>query len=288
MFNQSILDTRDKSDGNDTLSLGILLEKIHRDGGYDFREYKCGTVIRRLQRRLHATGSKTYREYMSFLDACPDEYEMLAEDIAIKVSSFFRSEYSFQQVNELVLPELIAAKRLRKQHSLRFWSTACTRGEEPYSIAMLLHRFFENEACDFDVSIYASDISRRSLQEAQFGEYSGKDIAALRPAILNDYFRHRGEKYIIADEIKRMVSFCRFNLTSAESPPFSNLDCIFCCNILIYLQRSLQSRVLDMLYNALATPGYLVLGEAETLTNNLSNKMECLDAKAKIYKKNGG
>ena len=82
-----------------------------------------------------------------------------------------------------------------------------------------------------------------------------------------------------------MLHFSYFDLASTIEPPFVNLDCIFCCNVLIYLQKQLQERVLEMLYNSLATPGYLILGEVETPTGNLRGKVECLDSKAKIYKK---
>jgi len=85
-----------------------------------------------------------------------------------------------------------------------------------------------------------------------------------------------------------MVSFSYFDLTSTIRQPFVNLDCIFCCNVLLYLQKTLQERVLNMLYDSLAAPGYLILGEVETPTSNLRDKLECLDAKAKIYKKNRG
>ena len=277
---------RDNARGSESPYLNLLLDKVYQDSGYDFREYKCGTLTRRLQRRLHTTGSKTYQEYMALLDTCPEEYESLTEDLTIKVSSFFRNGHSFQQIAKLVLPELLADKREQKQRSLNFWSTACTRGKEPYSIAIMLCQFLGDELRDFDISIYASDISRHSLHEAQSGRYSAKDKATLPPTILDSYFKHRGGKYFVVNEIRRMVSFRYFNLVSTASPPFANLDCIFCCNILIYLQRRLQEKVLDMLYNCLATPGYLVLGEVETPTDGLISKMECLDTKAKIYKKN--
>ncbi|MBA7685457.1 Chemotaxis protein methyltransferase [subsurface metagenome] len=134
---------------------------MYRDTGYDFREYKRGTVTRRLERRLHATGAKTYLGYMEFLDAHPEEYQRLANDLIIKVSGFFRSPYTFQQVARLVLPELTLFKRNRGERKLRLWSTACARGEEPYSIAILLAGFLGNQRQDFDISIYATDISRQ-------------------------------------------------------------------------------------------------------------------------------
>ncbi len=138
---------------SDAITLNSLLEKVYRDGGYDFREYKRGTVIRRLERRLHATGAKTYLEYMQFLDIHPEEYQRLADDLTIKTSGFFRSPYAFEQVARLVLPELVSYKRARRQPSLRLWSTACARGEEPYSIAILLAEFLGNKLQDFNISI---------------------------------------------------------------------------------------------------------------------------------------
>jgi chemotaxis methyl-accepting protein methylase len=82
-----------------------------------------------------------------------------------------------------------------------------------------------------------------------------------------------------------MLHFSYFDLTSTTQPPVAELDCVFCCNVLIYLQTQLQEKVLDMLYHSLASPGYLILGEAELPTGSLRQQLECLDIKAKIYKK---
>jgi chemotaxis methyl-accepting protein methylase len=275
----------DMSAENNGQALDLLLEKVYRDGGHDFRDYKRGTVTRRLQRRLYTAGATTYLEYMRFLDSHPEEYQRLADDLTIKVSGFFRSRHTFQQVAELVLPELVAYKRNRGQQRLSIWSTACARGEEPYSIAILLADFLGNQLPEFEISIHASDINRQALSEARGGIYSPKEVENLPPAILESYFTRNDESYVTNSNIRQMVSFSYFDLTSTKPPPFANLDCVFCCNILIYLQRQLQKKVLGMVYDSLATPGYLVLGEVETLTDSLRPKLECLDAKARIYKK---
>jgi len=272
---------------NDDIALDLLLEKVYRDKGHDFREYKHGTVIRRLERRLHATGARTYFDYMRFLDIHPEEYQKFSDDLTLKISDFFRSQYTFHQVAKLVLPELVSYKRNQGKRSLRFWSAACARGEEPYSIAILLAEFLGNRRQDFDISIYATDISRQALEEAQAGVFSPKDVEGITDTILESYFIHRGESYEVRDDIRQMVSFSYFDLTSTIRLPFLNLDCIFCCNVLIYLQTQLQERVLEMLYKSLATPGYLVLGEVETPTSSLRERLGCLDSKAKIYTKNG-
>ncbi len=271
--------------GNDNTTLDLLLKKVYRESGYDFHDYKRGTIRRRLERRLYATGTGTYRDYIRFLDTHPEEYQEFASNLTIKVSGFFRSEYTFHQLTKLVLPELFSAPDRKDRRGLNFWSTACARGEEPYSIAILLAEFLEEQRPDLDITIHATDISVPALQEAQAGVYSAKDMANVSDAIRKRYFRQCTQGYRVKAGIRQMVKFSYFDLTSTTEPPLHNLDGIFCCNVLIYLQTRLQERVLEMLYKALATGGYLVLGEVETPTNNLRERLECLDGKAKIYKK---
>ena len=227
-------DMRDTTVASNTTALNSLLEKVYRVERYDFREYKRGTVTRRLERRLHATGAKTYLDYMEFLDDHPEEYQRLADDLTIKVSGFFRSPYTFQQVARLVLPELVSYPKKRGERSLRFWSTACAQGEEPYSIAIMLTEYLGHRLPDFDISIHATDISQQALKEAQAGIYSPKDIEGLPSTILESYFTRYGEVYGIRPDIRQMVNFSYFDLASTTKPPFLNLDCIFYCNVLIY------------------------------------------------------
>ncbi|NWF91673.1 MAG: protein-glutamate O-methyltransferase CheR [Syntrophaceae bacterium] len=269
----------------DIKDLDLLLEKVYREGGYDFRGYRRGTVTRRLEKRLHATGRETCQDYIQFLDTHPEEYEKLADCLTIKVSGFFRNSYAFHQVAHLVLPELVSEKRRRKDRSLRVWSTACARGQEPYSIAILIAEFLGCERERFDISIYATDISRTALKEAEAGRYSPKEVNGLPKTILKNYFSHADGHYQATADMKRSIHFSHFDLTSSPQPPFMNLDLIFCCNILIYLQKQLQEHVLDMLYRSLRSQGYLILGESETLPNSLRTKLSCLDTKARIYKK---
>jgi chemotaxis methyl-accepting protein methylase len=265
--------------------LDSLLEKVYREGGYDFRDYRRGTVIRRLERRLHATKTNTCPDYIQFLDTHPEEYEKLAECLTIKVSGFFRSSYAFEQITRRVLPDLVSEKRKRQDYSLRVWSTACARGEEPYSIAILLAEFLGHQRQNFNISIHATDISRQALNEAKSGIYSPQDVEGLSDTILGNYFNHVDERYEVRADIKQMLHFSYFDLTSLARPPFMNLDLIFCCNVLIFLQKPLQKRVLEMLYDSLRSLGYLILGESETPLANQRAKLECIDRKAKIYRK---
>ena len=270
---------------NNDQALDFLLEKVYRGGGYDFRNYKRGTVTRRLQRRLYATGTNSYEKYTRFLESHPEEYQSLAEDLTIKVSGFFRSRHTFQQVARLVLPGLVAHKIKQGERNLSLWSAACARGEEPYSIAILLADFLGSQLAEFEVSIHASDINHRALTEAKAGVYSSKDLENLSPHTLKNLFSRNGDSYMVNSNIRQMVNFSYFDLVSSSPPPFTPVDCVFCCNILIYLQRQLQEKVLSLAYDSLTIPGYLVLGEVETPTDNLRPRLECINAKAKIYKK---
>ncbi len=270
----------------DVVMLNALLDKVYKDSGYDFREYKRGTVMRRLARRLHATGARTYPNYMKFLDTHSEEYHKFADDLTIKTSGFFRSPYTSQQIARLVLPELVSSKTRHGGWSLKFWSTACARGEEPYSMAILLTEVLRHRLRDFDISIYATDISREAMKKAEAGVYSPQETEGVSIPIRERYFIPYNGNYSVNNDIRQMVTFSYFDLTSTIHPPLANLDCVLCCNVLIYLQEQLQERVLNMLYDSLATPGYLILGEVETPPNSLRSKLECLDIKARIYKKN--
>ena len=222
---------------------------------------------------------------MRFLDLHSDEYDRFADYLTIKVSSFFRSPHTYRQMAALVLPEIIQCKERRKDYCLRFWSAGCARGEEAYSMAIMLADFLGEDRTHYDITVYASDIGYLDLNKLRSGIYPASDVESLPRSILDRYFLPDGDNYKVRANIRQMVKFFHFDLTSADGLPLPGMDCIFCCNVLIYFQRQLQERVLDQLYNSLAVPGYLVLGEVETPTAALLEKLECLDSKTKIYKK---
>jgi two-component system CheB/CheR fusion protein len=110
-------------------------------------------------------------------------------------------------------------------------------------------------------------------------------MEGLPESVREEYFMKNGDNYELRLDIRQMVKFSYLDLTSSTTPPFTGVDCIFCCNVLIYWQRPLQGQVLGMLHRALATPGYLVLGEVETLTDSVRRRLTCLDDRTRIYKK---
>ena len=265
----------------------LLLDKVYLNSGRDFRRYRQETIVRRLHRRLDATGCGSCREYMRFLDDCPQEYERLADCLTIAQSGFFRTKHAFERVARIALRELVAYKMERGQRTLRLWSAACAGGQEPYSIAILLEEALGPELQGFDVAVYATDVNRYALAKAMHGTYSVEEVEKLPPRIVESYFRAGLDDYEVAPAVRQMVSFSYFDLVANRHAPFSNLDCVFCCNVLIYLETQLQTALLHMLYDTLSDPGYLVLGQVETVDSSLSRRFECVDTTAKIFKKAG-
>ncbi len=277
--------TESQVDSKSSTELDLLLEKVYREAGFDFRNHRHSMLARRLERRLLSLDLKDLSEYIQYLDSHQEEYNRFVEHNTIKVSGFCRCPRTFDQMAKLVLPEMVAEKRSRGERSLKFWSAACARGEEAYSIAIMLDTSLGESKSEFDVHVCGSDISRKSLSAAREGIYFAEDIAKFPEQQREQYFTRHGPGFLINPGITEMMDFAYYDLTSSAPPPIKNPDCIFCCNVLIYWQRELQAEVLGRLCEALAVPGYLVLGEVETPTPNIAGRLVCLDSRAKIYKK---
>ena len=149
----------------------------------------------------------------------------------------------------------------------------------------MLAGFLGENRADYDINIYASDVGYMDIKRLQSGIFTAEEVEELPRSILDRYFIPRGDDYQVIPDIRHMVHFFHLDLAAADGQTLPEMDCIFCCNVLIYFQRQIQERVLDRLYHSMAAPGYLVLGEVETPTSALLQKLECLDSKAKIYKK---
>ena len=279
--------------------LQCLLEKVYRERGFDFREYKESTLTRRLARRLHARGAETYADYAGILDQDPTEYDRLFNDLTINVTSFFRDDVAFNALEEVVLPALIgrqtgeprgggapAPLHLRTPAPLlRIWSAGCATGEEPYSIAMLLlERLGQDIGC-WDVSILATDVDAKALGRAHEEVFGPRDVEGIRPAWLERYFVAEGEAFRVRPALRQLVTFEVHNLVS--DPPYRDLDLVVCRNVLIYFAPPLQTRVLKGFHEGLREGGFLLLGKAEVPVGETRGLFQCVDRKAKLYRKAG-
>jgi chemotaxis protein methyltransferase CheR len=188
----------------------------------------------------------------------------VVEAMTTNETSFFRDVNPFAAMEQEVLPELIRARGAQRQLSI--WSAACSSGQEPYSLAMLIrHRF--PQLSRWNVRIVASDLSAEMLGRAAAGRYSQMEVNRGLPApLLVRYFRRDGQHWQIADEVRQMVEFRAMNLIQPWAP-LPPLDVVFLRNVLIYFDVATKRQILAQVRRVLRPDGYLFLGAAETTLN---------------------
>lgn len=191
----------------------------------------------------------------------------IIDAITTNETLFFRDGSPFEALQHKALPELIDAKaKTGHARRLRIWSAACSTGQEPYSIAMVLHELIP-DIIKWDIHILATDISDAVLRQASLGVYSTFEIdRGLQPALLQRYFTRHDKTYKVKDELRSLVSFGRQNLHE----PFANpgpFDIIFCRNVVIYFSAAARKDIFHRLGDSLVADGYLFVGSAESLSD---------------------
>jgi chemotaxis protein methyltransferase CheR len=256
-----------------------LRQMVHARTGLDLAPYKDRFIERRIAIRLRATGHARLGDYLGFLDSEPGELDRLVRCLTIHVSSFFRNAGTYESIRREVFPQLFAAGASRH---VRFWSVGCSRGEEPYSLAILVREHLGEQRRGWDVHIDAIDVDDRVLEEAKAGEYGPNQLTELPPELRARYFS--GESRLrLAPEIRRMVRFHRRDILM--DPPGDGYDFVLCRNLLIYLDRPGQEKVLERFARALRPGGFLVLGRTEVFVGAARTAFEVVDARERIYRR---
>lgn len=256
--------------------LGLLRARHDRD----FRYYKRGTLLRRIQRRMSLNHIQDSGEYLAYLRQRPLEVDALAQDLMISVTHFFRDPEAWAYLEKTVLPELLA----QKAGVLRAWTPGCATGEEAYTLAMLLLERLPPYQKGPLIQVFASDMNAGALARARSGLYADGIAADLAPARLQRFFREEDGYYRVTKELRDVVTFALQNLIS--DPPFGRLDLISCRNVLIYLEPAVQEKVIGLFHFALNPGGYLFLGNAETIGSQ-KDLFEVVSNKWRIYRRVG-
>jgi two-component system CheB/CheR fusion protein len=251
--------------------------------GHNFRHYKRATVLRRIERRMQVRYVHTLPEYRDVLASDASEYKALLDDMLIGVTNFFRDRDAFEALERDVIPELF--KDRTPGEEVRAWVAACATGEEAYSLAMLLadQAALTEPAPIFQV--FASDIDEEAIDTARHGCYPTSIITDVAPARLRQYFNKEDDCYRTRKTLRDRILFASHNLL--RDPPFSRLDLISCRNLLIYLNRDVQLRVLQTFHFALKPGGYLFLGTSES-AESVSDYFIPVDKKHRIYRARTG
>ncbi len=250
----------------------LLRDFIHSYCGIFFDDGSKFLLERRLSRRLEQHRLKNFEEYYRFLRydrKREEELNVLIDNLTTNETYFFRENPQLRAFSEEILPEL--RESLAERKVLRIWSAGCSTGEEPYTIAMLLLESGDWWR-DWQVEILGSDINQRVLHTARKGVYKKTSHRATSPEMLAKYFvaEDKGD-YRIIDQVKELVSFSSLNLLDpVKTNLISNMDIIFCRNVIIYFDKEAKKKVIESFSNKLREGGYLLLGHSESLIN-LSN-----------------
>ena len=256
-----------ETDGGLKPILDYLLEKR----GFDFSGYHPAMLERRIGQRLAATSSKDFGDYLCCLQRNAPELDRLLDVLTINVSRFFRDTLTFELIADRILPAMVRDKIQARDHSLRVWSAGCARGEEPYSLAIIIHELLRKEEVAMNLHLFATDIDGGALVDAGGALYPLSSVENIKHRLLTKYFTPEGISFRLMPEIKERVTFSLYDMLDKKHgvPPesvFGNFDLVLCRNLLIYFNTEYQETIFEKLYHSLANHGYLILGEAEAPT----------------------
>lgn len=250
--------------------------------GNEFSLYKKNTINRRIERRMGLHQITNISFYVRYLRENPQELDLLFKELLIGVTNFFRDPLVWEQLLSEDLPELLA--QYPSGRKIRAWVSACSTGEEAYSLAMTFKESLEEANLQelFTLQIFATDLDEGAIEAARLGIYPANIEADISPQRLARFFIKDGDGYRVNKEIREMIIFATQNIIM--DPPFTNLDILTCRNLLIYFGTELQDRLLPLFHYSLCTQGLLILGTSETV-GSFSSLYNAANFKSKIYKR---
>lgn len=256
--------------GYDTFKKDILLiTKI------DLNAYKERQMKRRIDTLIAKHSFKTYNDFVAAIKVNKILLDEFVNYLTINVSEFYRNPEQWTYLEEKVIPELIK----NYGHGIRIWSAACSTGDEPYSLAMLLTKFLPLN----QIHIIATDIDKQVLEKAHMGLYKDRSLAALPKEFLVKYFRKiNDDTYQIKDEIKKCVEFRQANLLKDSYPEHCHL--ILCRNVLIYFTEEAKLEIYKKFNDSLVSGGVLFVGSTEQISNY--KDINYSSTRSFFYKKN--
>ena len=238
---------------------------------------------RRLDRRMRILEINDYSEYASILRKERHEFDELVTSLSINVTSFFRDFMVYDKFKSYVIPKILSS--LKQKEKIRVWSAGCASGEEAYSLAILFeHAVGKN----FNVEIIASDVNKKAIEYAQNGTYPAKSIEKLpMEFIINNFHKINNQdnnvEYQVASHIKNLVTFQVGDILSNR---VTQVDAIFCRNVLIYYEKETQELIMEKFNHCLKDGGYMALGMDETMLGRRCEKLFYpLMPRERIYQK---
>lgn len=264
--------------------LAEVIDLLRTTTAHDFTLYKKGTLRRRIEQRMAKASIETNEagRYLELLRSDSGELELLAKDLLIHVTTFFRDRKVFEYLSETVVPELL--RDVKPDRTIRIWSAGCSTGEEPYSLAMLFMEQMTAAERDVRIQIFASDIDPDAIANARQGLYPCTIENEVSPARLARFFLREGDQFRVVPELRAAVVFTVQDLLT--DAPFSSLDLVSCRNLLIYLDAEAQAKVASVLHFALRDGGVLLLGNSET-PGDIDERFKVISKSERTYRRIG-
>ncbi|MDQ1770898.1 protein-glutamate O-methyltransferase CheR [Labilibaculum sp. A4] len=267
---------------NIDIEIPLFLEAIFQKYGYDFRDYSTAHIKRRLMHRMAIGRFETISQMQDKILRDKSFFISLLEDLSINVTEMFRDPEFYSSFREHVVPNL------RTYPFIKIWHAGCATGEEVYSLAILLKEENLLDRCQ----IYATDFNRRVLDIAKLGIYPTQDLGKFSrnyleaggKGKLSDYYTLKYGSLKLDQSLSKKVVFADHNLVTDNV--FAEVNLILCRNVLIYFNKDLQNKVIDLFYKSLSSSGFLCLGTKESLRfTQLESNFANIDSSQKIYKK---
>jgi two-component system CheB/CheR fusion protein len=248
---------------------------------HDFTLYKTGTLERRISRRLAMAGiaPEDTLKYLALLRNDRAELDLLAKDLLINVTSFFRDPAVFDFLAREIIPDLV--RNHPPDQALRLWVAGCSTGEETYSLAMLFFEAISAAKLNVKLQIFATEVDADAVAAGRAGLYPTSIAKEVSRARLARFFRKEEGGYRVSQEMRAAVVFTVQDLLA--DPPFSRIDMISCHNLLIYLLPEAQAKVISLFHFSLRQDGYLLLGNAEAL-GDTSGRCELASKAAHLFR----
>lgn len=250
---------------------------IYDESGLFFSDAKLYFVESRVSKRMVELGIFTYKDYIAFIKKPSNKVERLNlfDAVTTNETSFYRNPPQVDAFANQILPKLAERLKKRGQNMIRIWSAACSSGEEPYTLAMILAEK-KSLLNGLTPVVYATDISNEILAKAHDAVYGAYSMRNLSDRYKQAYFQKKDENFAIIPSIKSMVRVSYFNLVDYSGySRFRNMDVIFCRNVLIYFDLKVKREIIKNFYLSLNNESFLMIGHSESLHNvNRDFKME--------------
>jgi len=248
-----------------------LRSLIYKNIGINLTEEKRTLLMGRLQKTLKSLNFTNFSQYYDYLvaDKTGNALSNLANTISTNHTFFWREKEHFDFFQSTALPEIAARAKQNNSNDIRIWCAGCSTGEEPYTLGFTMMEFFGQEYKKWDAGVLATDISAKVLDYAIKGVYPADRVKMLPDKLINKYFyKTKDGDYEVKDELKREITYRRFNLMNHKFPFKKRFDAIFCRNVMIYFDNPTRETLVNKFYDLLVPGGYLFIGHSESLNRN--------------------